>query len=183
MKKVYATILLVGALFVLSLNSIQASGNSIKMNIPELNGSGDNAIATLTAVGDNDVRVVIEMQGAMSMEHNHPVHIHKGSCANLDPKPAYPLNPVTGGKSDTTVMVSLQELLSGSYAINIHESPEEITTYVACGEIKAMTVDAGGTVVGMPKTGHGELVMITGGLLLVALLLMLTGLTVRRQRA
>ncbi len=184
MKKLYATILLVGAMFVLSMNSIQAADNSIKVNILELNGSGDSAIATLTEVGGNSVHVVIEMQGAMPMEHtNHPAHIHKGTCANLDPKPAYPLNTITEGKSDTTVMVSLQELLSGSYAINLHESPQEATTYIACGEIKDMAAGTGVAAPGMPSTGHAELVMATGGMLLVALLLMLTGLKIRRQRA
>jgi hypothetical protein len=37
--------------------------------------------------------------------------------------------------SETTVDLTLDELTSGEYAINAHESAANITNYVACGEI------------------------------------------------
>jgi hypothetical protein len=66
------------------------------------------------------------------------VHIHKGTCANLDPKPTYPLSPVVNGKSETTVNASLDSLEKGGYAINGHKSAQEAKTYVFCGPISSM---------------------------------------------
>jgi hypothetical protein len=37
--------------------------------------------------------------------------------------------------STTTVPVSLDDLLSAPFAINVHESAEQIDIYIACGEI------------------------------------------------
>ena len=44
----------------------------------------------LTKSGANQTKVVLEVKGAPSGA-SQPVHIHKGTCAKLDPKPAYPL--------------------------------------------------------------------------------------------
>jgi hypothetical protein len=66
---------------------------------------------------------------------SQPVHIHKGTCAQLDPKPAFPLSPVVNGKSETVVNAPLAELEKG-YAINGHKSAQDIKTYVFCGDIK-----------------------------------------------
>jgi hypothetical protein len=73
-----------------------------------------------------------------------PAHIHEGTCANLDPAPRYPLQSVTDGRSETVVDVPLSELLAGQFAINVHKSQEEISTYVACGEIRAQLAPATG---------------------------------------
>ncbi len=135
-----------------------SSSESLTLKLNELNGSGDFGTATLTTVGVNQVRVVIQMGGAMPMEHNHPAHIHQGTCSTLDPKPAYPLNPVTNGQSDTTVPVALTTLLASSYAINLHESPEAINTYTACGDITTLAA------VGAPAAGAGgSMGNMTGG--------------------
>lgn len=152
--------------------SITSDGQSMTIKLNELKGSGDFGTATMTALGSNQVRVVIQMGGAMPMEHNHPAHIHKGTCAALDPTPAYPLNAVTNGHSETIVPVGLTALMSSSYAINLHESPAAITTYTACGDITMMDATgvpavpvvgaggAGGTMGGnsgsMPTTGQGS---------------------------
>jgi hypothetical protein len=108
------------------------------IRLSELHGSGDFGTATLTEEGSNQVWIVIQMGGVIPMEHNHPTHIHKGTCATLDLTLAFPLNPVTNGQSDTTVLVSLAALLASSYAINLHESPDAITTYTACGDITTL---------------------------------------------
>ena len=65
----------------------------------------------------------------------HPVHIHFGSCADLG-EVAAPLTDIDAdGMSETTVDLTIDELTGGQYAINAHESAENITTYVACGDI------------------------------------------------
>ena len=71
-------------------------------------------------------------------EQFQAVHIHKGTCAKLDPKPAYPLSPVKNGKSETTVNASLDSLQKGEYAINGHKSAQDVASYVFCGDIGKM---------------------------------------------
>jgi len=77
----------------------------------------------------------------------HPSHIHAGTCADLDPNPAYPLNdvaPVGDGaveSGQSTVDVTLDDLLASPYAINVRASADDIETYIACGDIAGTVVD------------------------------------------
>lgn len=64
-----------------------------------------------------------------------PIHIHEGSCPGVGAV-KYPLTNVVDGKSKTTVDASLDDLLKGSYSINIHESTANSGKYVACGAVK-----------------------------------------------
>jgi len=103
----------------------------------ERNNSGISGTAVLKADGDR-TSVTIEADGALG---DHPTHIHQGTCADLDPNPKYPLRDVElrttdlTGLSDTTVDVSVQELLETEHLILIHKSAENIGTYYACGDI------------------------------------------------
>jgi hypothetical protein len=84
-----------------------------------------------------------------------PAHIHSGTCDALGDV-RFPLDDVTLAPaadmatppaqpammhademltSVTTVDIALADLLSGEYAINVHESAANIQNYVACGEI------------------------------------------------
>jgi hypothetical protein len=93
----------------------------------------------------------------------HPAHVHKGSCAELDPNPAYPLDNVgprlkddelppaedikgslTAAPievSETEIEVSLDDLLVEAHAINVHESDQNIQNYIACGDIGGPVID------------------------------------------
>lgn len=95
---------------------------------------------------------------------SHPAHIHAGDCANLDPNPKAPLNyvepqlsesededaneaqgvltaaPVLYSETDD-VELSFDDVLAESHSINVHESDENIQTYIACGEIGGVVVD------------------------------------------
>jgi len=96
--------------------------------------SGESGTATLTKQSDTQTKVVLNVSGAPASAQ--PVHIHKRTCAKLDPKPAFPLSPVVNGKSETVVNASLDELSKGGYAINGHKSAQEVSTYVFCGDLK-----------------------------------------------
>ena len=67
----------------------------------------------------------------------YPAHIHVGAC----PTPgavAYPLTAIVGGLSETVLSTSTKGLIAGlPLAINVHKSPTELSTYVACGDLKA----------------------------------------------
>ncbi len=97
------------------------------------NGSGESGKAILTSEGAK-TRVFIDVEHAPKGVAQ-PAHIHEGTCSKLNPKPAWKLKPVKGGRSTTVVSVSLDKLLHGTYAINIHKSFSEIKQYVSCGNI------------------------------------------------
>jgi plastocyanin len=98
--------------------------------------------------------------------HTHPAHIHLGTCSELDPNPAFSLTDVapasneSGAEADsataipversvTMVDATVEDLRSGGYAINIHQSVEEIGTYIACGNLGGPIDGSGALVVGL----------------------------------
>jgi hypothetical protein len=107
---------------------------ALTVQLAEHVGSGQSGTATLTPDGDGATTVVIRV--ANPPKAAQPAHIHPGTCGDLDPLPAYPLEPVTGGTSTTRISASLQDLRSGRFALNVHLSEEEIRTSVACGDIR-----------------------------------------------
>jgi len=122
------------ALLVLGVTSVALAA---EVKLEPQNNSGQSGTATLTKAGDDKTKVVLEVKGGAAGV-SQPVHIHKGTCANLDPKPAFPLSPVVNGKSETTVNASLDSLEKGGYAINGHKSAQDVKTYVFCGPIASM---------------------------------------------
>src|SRR3954468_11963184 len=89
---------------------------------------------------------------AEGAEAPHPAHIHSGSCDQLgdvvipltdvavptgEAKGASTAHPVS--VSDTVVDMSLDDLLAGEYAVNVHESAENIGEFIACGDIGGVT--------------------------------------------
>ena len=68
---------------------------------------------------------------------SQPAHIHEGTCDDLTPEPAYGLPNVVSGTSESTVDVALEDLTSGTYAINLHMSDADLETYTSCGNIEA----------------------------------------------
>jgi hypothetical protein len=184
MKKLSIIALLIAALAALSLGSTQAADdmNEVTIQLNAQNGSGETGTATLKRVSDADFTVTVNLSGGGAAQSDpQPIHIHKGSCANLDPKPAYPLTNVVSGKSETTVMAKMSDIVNGGYAINVHKSAAEASVYVSCGDLVAMTTGAPtGT---MPQSGNGEMLLLAGLLALGALVLTGTGLALRRHRA
>jgi hypothetical protein len=107
------------------------AAESVTIALDELDNSGFSGEATLTANGDQ-TDVAIALDGATG---GHPVHIHLGTCAVLGEVSAGLTDIGPDGTSVTTVPLSLDELRAGEYAINAHQSAEEIATYIACGDI------------------------------------------------
>jgi len=116
----------------LSGPTVFAQQRPVTVTLAEQNSSGLSGTATLTDMGNGQTNVVIQLN---STAGDHPAHIHMGSCPTPDATPEYPLNNVQNGTSTTVVDVALSTLLSSQRAINVHLSPEEISTYVACGNL------------------------------------------------
>jgi len=166
MKKVMLLLAVLTGLLVMRGGSVLAQGTTTGsqnigiVTLNEQNGSGENGSATLSQ-GNGQLTITIEVDNGTSTPQ--PAHIHNGTCANLDPTPLYPLNPVVNGKSVTTLSnVTLGDLMGGTYAINVHKSAAEARVYVACGDLTNMAraggtnpgaVGGGGGPVGMPATG------------------------------
>jgi hypothetical protein len=145
-KRVFAPVALVAVAFIFMMSFVLGNGAS-------------SAQGTATpAAGD--------------VEHNHPAHIHSGTCEELGDV-VFPLNNVTelgvdaappstaaalaaspvagadgtpvgaeaagegaaAGESTSQVEASLDDILAAEHAINVHESPENIQNYIACGDI------------------------------------------------
>jgi len=118
----------------------QAAG-SVVVPIVAVGSSGQTGSATLTSTPDNKTQVVIALNNTPAGAQE-PAHIHMGTCKKLNPKPAYPLTTVASGASTTTVDVPLSTLQAGGFAINVHASTSNLSTYVACGDIPATTAPA-----------------------------------------
>lgn len=117
----------------LAQSSMMMSSNEVTVNLKPQNDSGETGTATLVQKGD-DVVVTVKMKNAVAP--TQPIHIHPGTCANLNPKPQYPLKNVSDGTSVTTLTgMKLSSLETGNFAINVHKSPDAISTYVSCGDI------------------------------------------------
>jgi hypothetical protein len=119
-----------------SSGSDSTGSGSVTVKLAGQNGSGESGTATLTAEGDR-TKVVLDVRNpsATMASNPQPAHIHKGSCARLDPTPAYALADVKDGASTSTVDANLDDLRNGAFAINVHKSAAEIQTYVACGDL------------------------------------------------
>lgn len=186
MKKVAILVIALLALTAFMVVGASAQTNaSTTVTMNALNGSGQDGTATITNKSAADVSVSLSLNNGTSTAQ--PAHIHKGSCANLDPNPAFPLTSATNGKSDTDVMVAMSELAKGGYAINVHKSATEAATYVSCGDIKAMMTTAGGTTgattgnSSLPNTGAGYQPLFVALLGLLALTLTGVGLKLARS--
>ncbi len=125
---------LLGAMLV--MGAVTGAANALTVELKPQSNSGESGSATLTDAGNGKTKVAVTVTGAPAGVAQ-PMHIHKGTCAQLDPKPAYGLPSLTNGKSEATIDVPLKTLQSAKYAINGHKSAQEVSVYVYCGEIPA----------------------------------------------
>jgi hypothetical protein len=175
MKKVI--LVFVAALTMFALVGAIAFAQDAVAFLSAQNGSGEGGGATLTDMGNGTTKVVVDIKS--NTTDPQPIHIHNGTCDNLDPKPVYPLTTMVNGHSETIVNVSVSDLLSKPYAINVHKSATQASIYVACGNIVAAAVSAPG----MPTTGNGGQNAIMIALTLAALSMTVLGFRLARRKA
>ena len=83
-----------------------------------------------------------------------PIHIHEGSCPDVGAV-AFPLQDVLAGKSGTVLDLPIDDLRTGDFAINVHQSADEAGVYVSCGDIPALAAEEPETTA--PVAGSGPL--------------------------
>ncbi len=106
---------------------------AITVTLTPTANSGMSGSAMLIPRGDQ-TQVLISLSGERAGA-SEPAHIHAGQCGPKLGKIVYPLKSVEDGRSDTTVNVPLSSLTSGQYAINVHQSEQDLAITVACGNI------------------------------------------------
>jgi hypothetical protein len=120
--------------------SMSATTGSQIFTVAAQHGSNETGTVTLGPSGTGKTAVSIDITGAPA--EPQPAHIHKGTCANLDPAPAYPLNNVVNGHSKTVVNVPLASLTAGGFAVYLHQSLTDIKDYVACSDLTSANAAA-----------------------------------------
>lgn len=93
----------------------------------------------LASTGESRTNVTVTIAGA-PVGGEHPWHIHTGTCATGGPilgnPAAYPFLVPTAGGQDTRSATIDEVLLSvQSYHVNVHASPTDLDTIVACGDL------------------------------------------------
>ena len=82
--------------------------------------------------------VVVILLSGTPVDGVHPAHFHQGDCGSGG-EIVVPLENVNGrsGLSVTTTDAPYDDIVSGNYYLNIHLSPDDMGTIVACGEVGA----------------------------------------------
>ncbi len=170
-----AILLVLGALLAIPAFAFAAAPSAtgpLTIKLDELNKSGESGSAVLTDLGGGQTKVDVTITGEPA-GGSQPMHIHTGQCGPTLGSVVYPLTNVVDGKSTTTIAASLDSVMDGNHAVNVHLSKDQIGTYVACGNIpKASPATA-------PATGGNPFDLASIGLAL-GLLALGTGWFVRR---
>ncbi len=126
------TILALAAIAAAPAIPAAAATSTLTVTMSAENGSGESGTATLTQAGA-DVQVVLAIKNGTATPQ--PAHIHTGVCSNIGGV-AFPLSNVVSGASTTTVKgVTIDQLMAKPYAINVHQSADNLGKYVSCGNV------------------------------------------------
>lgn len=105
--------------------------------------------------------------GAVVAEHPpRPSHIHAGVCpapgdvqaaltdvAPGDGEAVGAASAITVESSTTTVDLALADIVAADHSIVVHASPDDMGTYVVCGDIGGATRGGSGLAVGLAPVG------------------------------
>ena len=130
-----------------------ATAFAVDVTLQAQNDSGQDGMVRLEAMG-NQTKVTIDIKpGPAGVAQ--PAHIHEGTCANLNPRPAFPLQSVVDGKSETILDVPLSTIQATQHSVNVHKSAGEASIYVSCGEIATAAAAQA-----LPRTGGPALGLV-----------------------
>jgi hypothetical protein len=109
-----------------------AGDTALSLELTEQNGSGQSGTATLTPVGDERTKIVMELSNSPAVPQ--PAHVHPGPCDDLG-DPVAALENLVRGRSETTVPLSFAELRRGDLVVHAHKSERDYSISVACAPI------------------------------------------------
>jgi hypothetical protein len=128
---------------------VQAAEQSLGAIVQSMDNAGITGAIRLTEIGAGKLSIETRVTGAGAGPQ--PIHIHDGTCDDMNPEPKIPLTDVVGGASSTEIDQTLQNLLATPHVIYLHRSPEELPVFVACANITA-----GGQVAALPSAGEAD---------------------------
>ncbi|GAC1425125.1 MAG: hypothetical protein NVSMB64_32280 [Candidatus Velthaea sp.] len=140
MKRMLTTIGAIGAI-ALGLGGVATAqtapgdpGSGEKLGIQQLNNSGQIGSVTLLSRGATTL-VNVVLDGAPG-GRTEAVTIHRGSdCETVDPKAAYRLNDLKGGRGTSRVNAPIDRLMSGNYSVLVYSGTQSSAHAVACGHL------------------------------------------------
>jgi hypothetical protein len=109
-----------------------------KGTISAVGASGVNATATGTTASDMSM-VTVNLTGGQAGA-TYPWHVHEGKCSDASPpivsNPSEypPLVVGAGGTATASAHVTVKLNEAKNYIINIHASPTNLGTIIACGD-------------------------------------------------
>ena len=108
---------------------------SINFALEELSESGQSGTATLT---DKGTMTQVELSIPTGALETELTHIHSGQCGESLGGVVFPLTSFVGGSgsSSTLVEATLDSLMGGDHAINLHKAGNP-SVFTACGNIPA----------------------------------------------
>jgi hypothetical protein len=111
-------------------------GVGVERGIEEVNNSGQVGAATLFHAGPSATRVFVVLHGTIP-GRVQSVRIYRGqSCEDFTPGgPAYFLNDMKNGVSNSTVKLAEEKLLSGNYNVVVFSSNRAGAGATACGHL------------------------------------------------
>lgn len=133
---IVASVVLLAACVTTAPSPMEWSGSATAR--PGFTGAGANATALSTSSGTS---VTVAFREASGMSGTvRPWHVHFGTCGNdqgiVGDASAYsPLRPGADGTASTAATISVPLDPTRSYFVNIHKSPAELQTIVACGQL------------------------------------------------
>jgi hypothetical protein len=136
MRNALLVVLLVPLAFGSACGSKKSDATGVRRLQVDLRAPGSSrrvGTATLTRLGGD--RTLVKISVSNAPERLGPIHIHRGTCGNVTPKPTFTLGPVIRGVASPTVAAPLGELLAEDYVLTIHKSPRQRATNMACGEL------------------------------------------------
>lgn len=122
-----------GAFAAAAVTADPAPSRSMTIAMVALNGSGQTGTAVLTDAGGK-VRLSVQLSGEPATA-SEPAHVHFGRCPVIKAVPAYNVGPIVDGKATNVVDLTWEEITTGKYALNVHQSTANLDRYVSCGNI------------------------------------------------
>lgn len=129
-----------------------ATDATVTVRMETLYDSGVTGEAVLTDNGASTI-VTLELEGE-AIVGDHTAHLHTGTCGAPGDE-TYELNPIDAdGRSVTGVPLTLSQIESGGYMINVHPSDENWDAWMVCANIGTTTT--AGTTSGPTYTVGGD---------------------------
>ena len=120
-----------------------APGQAVVTLAPQSGASVSGMATVVPGTVSDQTRIMINLNNAEA-NSVHPWHVHYGTCGNdqgiVGPPSAYPsLTAGLDGRAALTAVLPFSLPPSGQYMLNVHKSPAEMGTIVACGNLTTGT--------------------------------------------